>query len=270
MGCERIRLYTQFDAVPGEEVLAGFRASVRAAAAGQPIAHLTGAKEFFSLSFEVTPDVLIPRPETETLVERTIDLVRNSEGAIRSILDLGTGTGCIAISLAKHLPDTALYASDVSEPALAVARRNAERHDVAGRIEFALGDLFEAWPAGSAGTEAGGAPGPTFDLIVSNPPYVATAPGTPVADDVREYEPHVAVFAGPEGLDVIRRIVAEAPGRLSAGGHLLLEIAFDQAGKLRALLDAAHWRDVATYPDGAGHERVVYARRRAGDRAQVA
>ncbi|MFH1747590.1 MAG: peptide chain release factor N(5)-glutamine methyltransferase [Planctomycetota bacterium] len=263
MGCERIHLYTQHEAIPNAEVLGNFRAAVRAAAAGRPIAHLTGIKEFFSLAFEITPDVLIPRPETELLVERAIDLVRHSAGQIRTILDLGTGSGCIAVALARNLSDVALYASDVSESALAVARRNAERHGVQERISFVQGDLFEAWAANTDTPEL------KFDLIVSNPPYVATAPDTPVADDVRQYEPHVALFAGPEGLDVVRRIVARAPEHLAAGGHLLMEIAFDQSAALRELLHAAHWRDMATYPDPAGHERVVYARSRAGDRVAL-
>jgi release factor glutamine methyltransferase len=262
MKCERIQLYTQFDAVPSAEVLAPFRAAVREAAAGRPIAHLTGAKEFFSLTFEVTPDVLIPRPETEVLVERTIDLVRRANGMLRSILDLGTGSGCIAVSLAKLLPDVGVYASDISEAVLAVARRNAERHGIATRIRFASGDLFAAWPPTGAAAE-GGAAVPPFDVIVSNPPYLSTAPGTPVAPGIRQYEPYLALFAGVDGLDVIRRIVAEAPARLRPGGHLLLEVAFDQAGRVRELFNPLSWQEIVGYRDGGGHERVVHARRRA-------
>ena len=269
MDCERIHLYTRFDTVPGEGVLTPFRAAVREAVTGRPIAYLIGTKEFFSLTFEVTPDVLIPRPETEILVERTIDRVRHSNGALRSILDLGTGSGCIAVSLAKHLPDTQVYASDVSEPALAVARRNAERHGVLDRIHLACGDLFDPWsPAPGGGSAHDNVP--PFDVIVSNPPYVATSADTPVADDVRRYEPEVALFAGPDGLETIRRIVAAAPRHLSAGGHLLMEVAFDQADKLRGLLDNPIWQDIVAYRDAAEHERVVHARRRAADNMQVA
>jgi len=260
LGCERIKLYTQYEAEPGPDVLDRFRASVREAAAGQPIAYLTGTKEFFSLPFEVNPDVLIPRPETEILVERTIDLVRHSGGSLRSILDLGTGSGCIAVSLARHLPDVRVFASDVLDAALAVARRNAERHGVAERIRFARGDLFEPWRDMPA---TGAAP---FDVIVCNPPYLATAPGTPLDRAVR-CEPAVAVFAGTDGLDIIRRVVATAPRWLTAGGHLLLEMAFDQATALRALLDRQYWEDIVTYRDGASHERVVQAR--CGRAAQV-
>jgi release factor glutamine methyltransferase len=248
MGCERIRLYTRHEEVPDEAVLARFRTLVKQAAGGRPIAYLTGTKEFFSLPFQVTTDVLIPRPETEILVERTIDLVRKSP-ELHAILDLGTGSGCIAVSLARHLPAVALHASDISEAALAVARRNAERHGVGGRIEFRAGDLLAPWS--SAGP---------FDVIVCNPPYVATGGSAPIAKNVRDFEPQVALFAGPEGLDVIRRVVQEAPAALRPGGHLLMEIGFDQAAAVRDLLAQAGWQDIVTYRDGGGHERVVQAR----------
>jgi release factor glutamine methyltransferase len=273
MDCPRIRLYTQYESVPGEEVLRRYREAVKAAAGGEPIAYLTGVKEFFSLEFEVTRDVLIPRPETEVLVERTVRLLRDSEPGGRKILDLGTGSGCVAVALAKNLPGVAVYASDISAAAIAVARRNAARHAVAERIEFRVGDLFEPWdpsPKCARGqTHATGAiparrdPGyaPLFDVIVTNPPYVATAPGTPVAENVRKYEPAGALFAGPEGLEVIRRVVDEAPRWLAPGGHLLMEVAFDQAHKVCGLLSSSNWQEVTTYRDTAGHERVVHARR---------
>ena len=259
MECTRIHLYTRHDSVPDENILQRFRASLLQAVTGRPIAYLTGKKEFFSLVFEVTPDVLIPRPETEILVERTIDLVRHSKGTLSSVLDLGTGSGCIAVSLAKHLPGVTITASDVSEPALAIARRNAERHEVAELITFVLGDLFVPWPATD----------PQFDIIVCNPPYVATAPDTPVDENVRRFEPHLALFAGPEGLDIIHRIVNEAPARLKPGGHLLLEIGFDQSRKLHDLLDNTDWQDVTAYCDGAGHERAIHARHHAADKVQI-
>lgn len=267
MQCERIRLYTRFEEVPGQDVLKTYRALVEQAATGRPIAHLTGVKEFFSLAFEVCRDVLIPRPETEILVERTIALVRQSPDTLRSICDLGTGSGCVAVSLAKHLPGVRLFASDISESALVVARRNAERNAAGEQIEWRCGDLFEPWrkPGRGAATEM-----PTaFDVIVCNPPYVGTA-GAPLAASVRDFEPPVALFAGPDGLDVIRRILAEAPGWLRAGGHLLLELACDQAPTVRDLLDGAVWQDVVTYRDAAGHERVLHIRRTAAEHPQVA
>jgi release factor glutamine methyltransferase len=260
MGCARIHLYTRFDQVPGEDVLGTFRGLVRQAAQGVPIAYLTGTKEFFSLPFEVTPDVLIPRPETEILVERALSVVRGPYEGRADVLDLGTGSGCIAVSLARHLPEARIFASDSSEAALAVAGRNAERHGVAERIEFRLGDLFAPWTDNEPAR---------FDVIVCNPPYVATE-GAPVDESVRRYEPAGALFAGRDGLDVIRRVLAEAPGHLRAGGHLLVEMAYDQAPAARQLLNKAAWQEATTYRDGAGHERVLHVRRAPDGAAQVA
>lgn len=256
MSCERIRLYTQFETVPGEDILERFRASVREAAAGKPIAYLTGIKEFYSLVFEVTPDVLIPRPETELLVERAISFVREAGQVDQRILDLGTGSGCIAVTLAKYLPEARITASDVSAAALEIARRNAVRHGVAERIAFVEGDAFKPWQGGSGGDET------RFDFIVGNPPYVSTEPDAPVEDSVRRYEPAVALFAGSDGLDFIRRLIAEAPAHLRPGGRLLLEIGFDQAAAVRGLLRPDIWADMAITRDAGGHERVVQARLR--------
>jgi release factor glutamine methyltransferase len=259
MSCERIELYTRHQSVPDKKVLSRFRAAVKEAAAGRPIAHLTGTKEFFALEIEVTPDVLIPRPETEVLVERVIHLVRHGNEDIRSILDVGTGSGCIAISLAKNLPNVALFACDVSEPAIEVARRNAQRHGVLDRIGFRLGDLFEPWE-----------PRRRFDAIVSNPPYVAESEATSLPVNVRDFEPPVALFAGQDGLDVLRRLIDAAPRHLEPGGHLFAEMAYNQAAAVRGLLDETVWRDIVTYRDDLGHERVVHARYRASGQTQVA
>ncbi|MGE0479034.1 MAG: peptide chain release factor N(5)-glutamine methyltransferase [Phycisphaerae bacterium] len=248
MGCERIQLHARWDTTPESGAVDRFRELVKRAADGAPIAYLTGAKEFFSLTFEVTPDVLIPRPETEILVERVIHLARRPDAGLQRVLDLGTGSGCIAIALARHLPGVAVCASDVSAAALAVAKRNAERHQLADRIEFRAGDLFAAWDE------------QRFDVIVSNPPYVATTAAGSLPRHVRDYEPTGALFAGEDGLAVIRRIVADAPQRLNAGGWLLLEIAYDQAAALRALLAAPSWAEVVLHRDGGGHERVAQAR----------
>jgi release factor glutamine methyltransferase len=262
MKCQRIQLYTQHDTVPGKDVLHTFRESVKQAAVGRPIAYLTGTKEFFSLSFEVAPDVLIPRPETEVLVERTIELVRHSAGALSSVLDLGTGSGCIVVSLARHLPDTRLFASDVSKPALQVARRNAQRHGVSQRIEFRVGDLFAAWAAQTTESGEPAAAPSRFDVVVCNPPYVAEDAVASLPIDVREHEPRVALLAGPDGLSVLRRVISDAPGWLSHGGHLLLEVGFDQAVAVRGLLDESVWDAIVTYRDELKHERVVHARLR--------
>lgn len=250
LGCERVELYTRYRMVPDKTALRSFREAVRQAAAGRPIAQLTGFKEFFSLRFEVTPDVLIPRPETEVLVERTIHLVRGSAEPLERILDLGTGSGCIAVSLARYLPTVRLGASDISPAAVEVARRNADRHGVGARIEFRVGDLFAPW-----------ADGPPFDVIVSNPPYVGESEAASLPRNVRDFEPPAALFAGADGLDVLRRLIAAAPAHLRAGGHLLVEVGYQQAAAVGALLDEAHWCDIVTYRDALGHERVVHARR---------
>lgn len=249
--CPRISLYTRFETVPGESELVVFRDAVRQAAAGKPIAYLTGAKEFFSLAFEVTPDVLIPRPETEILVERAIDLVRRAGGGTPELVDVGTGSGCIAVCLARYLPEALVAASDLSAAALAVAQRNAARHGVSERIEFRSGDLLAPWTD----------PPRQFDVLVSNPPYVSERDAAALPRNVRDYEPHAALFAGADGLDVICRLLAEAPPRLKPGAAVLIEIAYDQAEAVRALLAAGPWRDVTLFKDGGGHERVVQARR---------
>lgn len=251
LGCERIELYTRYELAPKAETLAAFRETVVQAAGGRPIAYLTGCKDFFSLTFEVTPDVLIPRPETEVLVERTIRLVRDEALAQPRILDIGTGSGCIAIALAKNLPHARLLASDVSPAALAVARKNAQRHAVAERIELRAGDLFGPWPDAEP-----------FDVIVSNPPYVATDDANSLPRCVRDFEPHQALFAGSDGLAVVRRLVAEAPARLRPDGHLLFEMAWNQSAGARAILDESRWSAIVTYRDHQQYERVVHARRR--------
>lgn len=252
MQTERLRLYTCYDEAPAEPARDHFRAMVREAVTGKPIAYLTGRKEFFSLAFEVTPDVLIPRPETEILVERVISILKPTPGAPVRILDLCTGSGCIAIALARHLPAASFYASDISESALRVAAINAARHGVAERIEFRPGDLFAPWSGASRTLP--------FDFIVCNPPYVAV--GDPEIDKhVRDHEPSLALFAGPEGLDVIRRVTTESPAWLTSGGHLLVEIGYSQADAVRGFLGGPEWQDTTTYRDGGGHERVVHARR---------
>jgi len=251
LDCERIELYTRYTAVPTDEQRGRFRELVRRAAAGEPIAYLIGHREFFGLDFRVTPDVLIPRPETEVLVERTIELVRRSEGRLHTILDLGTGSGCIAISLARHLPDVQLAASDISEAALAVARENAERLGVSDRIELRAGDLFEPW-----------ADRVPFDVIVTNPPYIAEPelPGLPAS--VRDYEPRVALVAGDDGLAMLRRILDAVPQVLRPGGHLLTELAWNQAAAAGALFErSGHFAALRTYRDALNHERVLHATR---------
>lgn len=250
LSCPRLELYTRHEAVPSDETLARFRDSVRQAGGGKPIAYLIGYREFFSLRFAVTPDVLIPRPETEVLVERVISLLKPLERSTLSLLDIGTGSGCIAIALARNLSELRIAASDVSEAALAVAKKNAADLGVADRIEFRAGDLLAPW-----------GDGPPFDVVVSNPPYVATSAAQELAANVRDYEPHQALFAGEDGLAIVRRLAVEARPAVRPGGHFFVEIAYNQARRASELLAEAGWTDVVTYRDDLRHERVVHVRR---------
>jgi release factor glutamine methyltransferase len=216
---------------------------------GCPVAYLVGRKEFYKLSFEVSPAVLIPRPATESLVVRALELLKPLPAP--RVLDVGTGSGCIAISVAKQHPGAMVIAVDVSPDALAVARRNAERHGVAGRVQFGTGDLY----ANLNGTTS-------FDLIVSNPPYIPTTSIPGLVPDVRDHEPRLALDGGPDGLAVFGRLIVGAADRLAAGAWLLVEIGFDQeAEALRRLADVPGLVAGPTVRDADGHPRVVTARR---------
>ena len=207
---------------------------------GQPVAYLTGRREFFSLDFRVTQAVLIPRPETELLVQLALERIPPGEPC--RVLDLGTGSGCVAISIARYRPRASVIATDNSPEALALAVENARALDVRN-VEFAAGEWFGAVAERQ------------FDLIVSNPPYVADGDPHLAQDDAR-FEPRAALVGGPDGLDAIRLIVACAGPRLAIGGWLLLEHAFDQAGRCRALLQAAGFGPIYAWKDMAGNDRV--------------
>ncbi|MDA0970991.1 MAG: peptide chain release factor N(5)-glutamine methyltransferase, partial [Planctomycetota bacterium] len=193
LGCQRIELYTRFDEVVADEPRAAFRELVKRRGHGEPVAYLTGTKEFFSLSFRVTRDVLVPRPETESLVVRSLDLCRGLAGA--RIVDVGTGSGAIAVVLARHLPGASITAIDISPQAVAVARENVEAHGVADRVRVLEGDLLSGLPE-----EA------TFDLIVSNPPYIREDEFAGLPRDVRDFEPRGALVAGPRGVEPLERL----------------------------------------------------------------
>lgn len=207
--------------------------------AGEPVAYLTGSREFYSLAFKVTPAVLIPRPETELLVEAALESI--APDAQAGVLDLATGSGCVAIAIAKHRPSARVAAVDISPAALVVARENAKTHAVG--VECIESDWFAALA------------GRRFDLIVANPPYVAEGDAHLEAGDLR-FEPRGALVAGPSGLECIEAIVDQAAQFLAPGGRLVLEHGHDQGGCARVLLDAAGYREVATRRDLAGVERV--------------
>jgi release factor glutamine methyltransferase len=247
LGTDRLRLYLDFEKPVEADERTRFRELVRRRARERvPVAQLTGRKEFWSLGFEVTPDVLIPRPETETLVAWLLDELRDREAELR-VLDVGTGSGAIAVALASELPKARFTATDVSEAALAVARRNAEAHGVAARIRFLAGDGF--------------APvrGERFDAVLANPPYVATADAAGLAPELR-HEPPAALFAGPEGTELLRRLAAEVAAQLEPGGRAGFEVGAGQAGAVAGCLRDAGLAEVAVRRDLAGRERIVVGR----------
>jgi release factor glutamine methyltransferase len=257
-GCERIMLYTAFTEEPNEETKVAFREMVRRRAEGAPVAYLVGSKEFYSISFRVTPDVLIPRPETEHLVIEAIDLAKNQVALGKwkkdrpvVIADLCTGSGCVAISIAKHLPSSSLIASDISPKAAAVAQSNVDALDQGESVEVIESDLFESYP-----------PDKTFDLVTANPPYVTNAEYEALDREVRSFEPKLALTAGDDGLDVIRRMVNEATSRVHSGGWLVFEISPMIATACEALLaEQADWTHLRTTKDTAGRARIVVATR---------
>jgi release factor glutamine methyltransferase len=252
----RIKLYIEYDRVLSEHDLAACRALVQRAANQEPIAYLTGRAHFFNLEFDVTPDVLIPRPDTETLVENVLQTARHQSGLeAPRILDLCTGSGCIAAAIAHHLKSAMLVATDISPAAVAIARQNVQKLGLADRVTVAEGDLFE--PISRLID-----PGP-FQIIVSNPPYIPTNQIETLDRSVRDYEPIAALDGGLDGLNFHRRILTDAPDRLVSGGYLFLEIAFDQ-GEAALTIANAHtptFHDARLLKDFAGHNRVLTARR---------
>jgi release factor glutamine methyltransferase len=253
LGVPRIRLYTNYNDVVGDAKLAKFRDLVRRAAEQEPIAYLTGRAHFFSLEFEVTPDVLIPRPDTETLVENVLQTIRHTAGLeAPRVLDLCTGSGCIAISIAKNCKPATVTAIDISPAAIEVARRNAQANGVADRITFLTGDLFA--PLAET-TDAG-----PFDILTANPPYIASGQVPRLDKSVQGFEPRLALDGGPDGLDFHRRILEQATARLKHAGQLFLEIAFDQ-GQAAESLAARHpgLEKVRLLKDYGGNPRVLTA-----------
>ena len=250
MNCPKIELVARSEEQPGEAERTTFRELIRRRVEGWPVAYLVGRRDFYLLSFAVTPAVLIPRPDTETLVEQALRLLKGRSGA--TVLDLGTGSGCIAVSLAHQAPGARVVAVDVSPDALEVARQNAARHGVADRVTLRLGDLFAPLE-----------PGATFDLIVSNPPYVTPTELAGLAPEVRDHEPRIALDGGPDGLAFYRRIADEAGRFLNPGGSVLVEIGWTQEAAVRALFAARSELVLGpTARDLGGRPRVIVAKRR--------
>jgi release factor glutamine methyltransferase len=268
LGRERAWLYTHPEWPIDADSAEKYFSLVARRTTGEPTQYLTGKQEFWGLEFEVNPNVLIPRPETEHVVEVALERLktRRSHGSPRTagrggelrVADVCTGSGCLAVALARELPEAEVWATDISPGALEVARRNATRHGVAERLHFVEADLLSSFFAESAEERS-----KCFDLIVSNPPYVGhdEAPGLP--REIREHEPHVALFAGASGLGIYPLLIEQA-GHLSrpGGGILVLELGHKALGEVRPILDAqGGWTGVAVTDDLAGIPRVISAER---------
>jgi release factor glutamine methyltransferase len=248
LGWDRARLIASWREPAPAGFIEDFARLVARRAAREPVSYITARREFWGLEFEVTPDVLIPRPETELVVEAALRFSREVR-LPACVIDVGTGSGCIAIALARELPLSRVVATDVSPAALAVARRNAARLGVEHRLTLIDGDLLEGTPEAA-------------DLIVSNPPYVPAADAPTLQPEVGRYEPPVALFGGDgDGLDVVRHLLAGASTRVAPGGCLIIEFGFGQAPALRLAAQGAGWEMAEMIPDLQGIPRVAVLRR---------
>jgi len=245
LGKDRTFLISHAEDPVDDDSLDQLRKFVERRAAGEPLPYITGVQDFYGREFRVTPDVLIPRPETELLVEAALEV---SGGGF--ICDVGTGSGCIAVTLLCELPGARAVAVDKSPAALEIAKLNAVKQSVADRAVFVESDCFDALDEHQ------------FDLIVSNPPYVSESHLAGLQREVRDHEPLVALSPGPDGLSVIRRLLTEAPAYLKPNGHLLMEIGFDQGEKVRNLIDESVWSLLEVRPDLQCIPRIVVLRKR--------
>lgn len=244
LALDRVELYLRFDQPLNDEEVSGYRALIRRRLNREPVQYITGSQEFWSLDLEVGPHVLIPRPESELLVETAVSLFRDGriprpEGA--RVLDLGTGSGALAVALARELPDAVVWASDISEEALSVAKHNAARHGVENRITFMAGDLWQ--PAREKNL--------IFDLVVSNPPYIRSDAFGTLSPEVGRHEPRQALDGGPDGMVYIARILREAPDCLHPGGWVLVEMDPEQTSEALKLVEGtgqyATWERIRDY-----------------------
>ena len=298
-GRDRTWLYAHPEEILSPEVARSYFALVHRRSAGEPTQHLTGKQEFWGLEFEVTPDVLIPRPETEHLIEVALDRLAvrelragrpvHLETQPLTIIDIGTGSGCIAVTLAKELPAATVYATDISKPALDVARRNVTRHGFADRIRFLESNLLEAFSSAAHESQltnheslpANMAVGyfaadaccssdqspitsrhsPLFDLVISNPPYISRHEADSLPVEVREHEPPAALYGGEEGYELFGSLIPQAAQFLKPGGLLILELGYNSLPAVEPLLDSSEWFNIAVTNDLAGIPRVLAAER---------
>jgi release factor glutamine methyltransferase len=246
LGRDRTYLIVNFNQQLTEEQLTAYRQLIARRATGEPLQYITGKQEFFGLEFLVTPAVLIPRPETELLVEEVIRLAQTIARPV--VIDVGTGSGCIAVSLARELEDASVIATDISSASLAVAHQNAERNGVS--IEFIESDLLAALPLE-----------PQAHFIVSNPPYIAAEEMPTLQREVREWEPRHALTDELDGLSFYRRLLQDAPPRLLPGGYFLCELGYTQAAQVTAMLDNAVWAEHYVLNDLQGIPRTLVTRK---------
>jgi release factor glutamine methyltransferase len=258
LGVDRTHLLTKSGEPVDEARYQSYLALVGRRAAGEPLQYITGHQEFYGLDFLVNPAVLIPRPETELLVEQVIKLARESGESSPLIVDTGTGSGCIAVAVAANIDSARVMATDISTAALEVARKNAERHGMRGRIEFLEGDLLE--PLERRGLRG------AVDFIASNPPYVEEKNAGAVQREVRDWEPRSALFGGADGLDFYRRLFVDGLKYVKPGGHLVCEIGYGQLDQVGGLMTGPSWELIDVARDLQGIPRTLTARRPSGNR----
>ena len=253
LGMKRIELYTQFDKPVARPQLDELHGLVKRAGEHEPVAYLIGKTEFYSLEVNITGDCMIPRPETELLVQRAIEFLRTRDGT-QFVCDLCTGSGCVAVAIAKNVPDARLIATDISAAALDVAAQNVDRHALTERITLLQGDLFEPLVQPLDVEQ--------FDLIVCNPPYVSAAEYETLDTNVKDYEPKIALFAGEDGLDIYRRIIEKADQFLKPEAVLMLEIGYAQGSAVSELLEqAGAFVEITIEKDTHDNDRIVTTKR---------
>jgi release factor glutamine methyltransferase len=250
LGQDRTYLIINYNKVLSDADVTRYWALIERRASGEPLQYITGHQEFFGLEFEVTPDVLIPRPETEIIIEETIRIVQREEFDRPLIIDVGTGSGCIAVTLTREINRLSAVATDISTAAVMVAKRNAARHGMIGRIDFIAANLFDAF-----------AEIPFADIIISNPPYVAQQEMATLQREVRDWEPRVALTDFSDGLGFYRRLLGDAPARLKQGGYLICEMGYTQSEAIKAMINRAIWTEPQLLDDLQGIPRTLVVKK---------
>ena len=250
LGCDRLDFFKNPEMALGEKQLAGYRELIARRLQWEPVAYITGRKNFWTFSLEVSKDVLIPRPDTEIIVEEALDIIRKMDSVDISILDIGTGSGAIALALAKEIASAKVTATDISPAALALARKNARSLNLEDKIEFLQGNLFEPVQG-------------VFDMIVCNPPYISESEYRDLPAGVKDYEPQIALLAGKDGMEFYEKLLCQAPDHLQKNGWLLFEIGAKQETQVRGLMETSGSFDsIVMRRDYAGLPRVMKARRK--------